>query len=494
MKNEKYQEIIKKYNADHPVYKKDISDDEKWSLNRFFISAMKAGIDDYEFCDYQEIDEYILKNRMDAWKAALLWTIYYAVDKLGCNCISCSLYWFDDENIINLVAHIALPWIKAYCGNSEIDNYRDAFVNRVLPDANDKAKLYLWYDLINIIGLSKYNTLTIYNDENELPLTSIYIGLRNYNLTMSRSENLLAGSQSTLSNYLNLLGTNKIDIISSRTVHPELVKVIFSMNPDATMKFLNNDFSVCYKSNSFPTEILVEAVYYATYVSNGFRDIIKSSSTSDPTKILKKLSTAEIEKIGETCVCKRLLNSEMLSEFNEALDNYKARFKKHVVVALMGLKFDKLVKDRVKKEILDSFKDSVEDHMGDEKFSYIYKNYLTINSFDSEDRIKDKLDIRKMLYWVAFNRAPDYVLNYMIRNRLDDRELPDTTLIEMACIFPCTVKRDMENNGITFMVDKARDMGYFDALYNNMGNSSLKVIFESKLNKLEKCWNEKYFK
>lgn len=495
MKNEKYQEIIKKYNADHPVYKKDISDDKKWSLNRFFISAMKAGIDDYEFCDYQEIDEYILKNRMDAWKAALLWSIYYAVDKLGCNCISCSIYWLDDENTINLIAHIALPWIKAYCGNSEIDNYRDAFVNRVLPDANDKAKLYLWYDLINIIGLSKHNTLTIYNDENELPLTSIYIGLRNYNLTMSRSENLLVGSQGKLSNYLNLFESKKRYIIGSKMIHMELIKVIFSMNPDATMKFLKNDFSICSKSNIFPTEILAEAVYYAAYASNGFRNVIKSFSTSDPVEILKKLKLDDIKKIGETCAYKCLINSTMLSEFNEALDDYyKARFKKHVVVALMGLKFDKLVKDRVKKEILDSFKDSVEDHMGDEKFSYIYKNYLTINSFNSEDRIKDKLDIRKMLYWVAFNRAPDYVLNYMIRNRLDDRELPDTTLIEMACIFPCTVKRDMENNGIAFMVDKARDMGYFDALYNNMGNSSLKVIFESKMNKLEKCWNEKYFK
>ena len=186
----------------------------------------------------------------------------------------------------------------------------------------------------------------------------------------------------------------------------------------------------------------------------------------------------------------------MLSEFNEALnDYYKTRFKKHVVTILMGLKFNKLVKDRLKKEILDSFKDSVEDHMSDEKFSYAYKNYLTINSSDSEDHIKDKLDIRKMLYWVAFNRAPDYVLNYMIRNRLNDRELPDTTLAEMACRrFSYVVKRDMENNSIIFMVDRARDIGYFDVLYNNMGNSSLKAIFESKMNKLEKCWNEKYFK
>ena len=83
----------------------------------------------------------------------------------------------------------------------------------------------------------------------------------------------------------------------------------------------------------------------------------------------------------------------------------------------------------------------------------------------------------------------------MIRNRLDDRELPDTTLVEMACRrFSHVVKRDMENNSIIFMVDRARDIGYFDVLYNNMGNSSSKAIFESKMDKLEKCWNEKYFK
>ena len=494
--NEKYQEIIEKCNADYPVNKEALSDDGKWAFNRFFIAGMKAGINDYEFCDYQEIDEYILKNRMDAWKAALLWSIYYAVDKLGCNCINRNLYWFDDEKLINLIGHIALPWIKAYCGNIDINNYRDTFVNKVLPDANDKAKLYLWYDMLNIISLSKHNTLTIYNDENALPLTSIYIELRNYNLSMSRSENLLIGSQGKLSNYLNLFESEKRNIIGAKLIHMELIKVIFSMNPDATMKFLKNDFSICDKSDIFPTEILVEAVYYAAYASNGFRNAIKSFSASDPVEILKKLRLDDIKKIGETCAYKCLINSTMLSEFNEALnDYYKTRFKKHIVTILMGLKFSKLVKDRLKKEILDSFKDSVEDHMGDEKFSYAYKNYLTINSSDSEDRIKDKLDIRKMLYWVAFNRAPDYVLNYMIRNRLDDRELPDTTLAEMVCRrFSYVVKRDMENNSIIFMVDRARDMGYFDILYNNMGNSSLKAIFKSKMNKLEKCWNEKYFK
>lgn len=493
--NEKYQEIIEKYNADYPVYKETLSDDGKWSLNRFFISGMKAGINDYEFCDYQEIDEYILKNRMDAWKASLLWSIYYAVDKLGCNRINCNLYWFDNENLINLIAHIALPWIKAYCGNISIDNYRDTFVNKVLPNANDKAKLYLWYDILNIISLSKHNTLTIYNDENALPLTSIYIELRNYNLSMNRSENLLIGSQGKLSNYLNLFESKKRNIIGAKLIHMELIKVIFSMNPDATMKFLKNDFSICDKSNIFPTEILVEAVYYAAYASNGFRNAIKSFSTSDPVEILKKLRADDIKKIGETCAYKCLINSTMLSEFNKALNAYyKKKFRKCVGIALVRLKFDKLEKDREKKDVLDSFKDNIEDCMNDKKFSYAYKNYIIINSSDSTDCIKDKLDIRRILYWNAFDRAPDYVLNYISRNRFDDRELPDTTLVKMALKLPHAINHDMKSNNINCMVETARDMKYFDTLYNYMENTSQKAIFESKLNKFEKCWNERYFK